>query len=69
MRLDSVRGNLLLVLLLCVAQSFAAPADSRLADAAMRGDKEAVTNLLNDRSSINATQPDGTTARVTESRP
>jgi uncharacterized protein len=42
--------------------SFAAPADSRLADAAMRGDKETVTALLSDRSSVNVPQTDGTTA-------
>jgi len=37
-------------------------AEARLADAAMRGDKEAVRALLVDRSSINVPQADGTTA-------
>jgi hypothetical protein len=57
-----VRRVLPIGLILGAAASFAAPADSRLADAAMRGDKEAVTTLLSDRSNINAPQNDGTTA-------
>jgi len=62
MRRYSFGGTLTVVLLLGAAVSFAAPADSRLADATMRGDKEAVRSLLTDRSSINAPQTDGTTA-------
>ena len=62
MRLYSLRGNLAIVFVLGTAASFAAPADSRLADAVMRGDKEAVTALLSDRSHINLPQIDGTTA-------
>ena len=57
-----VRGFVPIGLLLGVAAAFAASADSRLADAAMRGDKEAVTALLSDRSHINTPQNDGTTA-------
>jgi ankyrin repeat protein len=62
MRLQSLRGNLTIVLLLGATAAFAAPADSRLADAVMRGDKEAVATLVGDRSIINASQTDGTTA-------
>src|ERR1700733_587366 len=63
MRLYSSCGNMTIVLLLgAAASSFAAPADSRLADAAMRGDKETVTALLGDRSTVNVPQTDGTTA-------
>ena len=62
MRHYSFRGSLTIVLLLGAGASFAAPADSRLADAAMRGDREAVRSLLTDRSNINAAQTDGTTA-------
>ena len=39
-----------------------ASVDSRLADAVMQGDKEAVRSLTADRSSVNVAQPDGTTA-------
>jgi uncharacterized protein len=62
MRLYGSHGTLTIALLLGVVASFAAPADSRLADAAMRGDKEAVTALLSDRLNVNAPQTDGTTA-------
>lgn len=51
-----------MALLLGAAAAFAAPAESRLADAAMRGDKEAVGTLLSDRSNVNTPQNDGTTA-------
>ena len=36
--------------------------DARVADAAMRGDRDVVRSLLNDRAGINAPQADGTTA-------
>lgn len=49
-------------LLLSVAAGLSSGADARLADAAMRGDKDVVRSLLNDRATINAAQPDGTTA-------
>ena len=57
-----LRGGLPMALLLGAAAAFAAPAESRLADAAMRGDKEAVGTLLSDRSNVNTPQNDGTTA-------
>jgi ankyrin repeat protein len=56
-------GNCLFVgLLLVVFGGSRAAADSRLADAAMRGENEIVRSLLNDRANINSAQPDGTTA-------
>jgi len=57
-------GNLITVVVLLpgATASFAAPADSRLADAAMRGDKEVIATLLSDRSNIDAPQSDGMTA-------
>jgi ankyrin repeat protein len=36
--------------------------DARVADAAMRGDKEAIRSLLGDRAAVNGAQVDGTTA-------
>jgi hypothetical protein len=62
MRLYSFLGTVTILLLLGAAALVAAPADSRLADAAMRGDREALGSLLTDRSSINVSQIDGTTA-------
>ena len=62
MRLFTKLGGLTTVLLLIDGTSYAGSANSRLADAAMRGDKEAVTSLLGDRSNINTPQIDGTTA-------
>jgi uncharacterized protein len=56
----------LVVLLVGLAGSpgatFAAGADASLADAVMRGDREVLRSLPADRASINAPQPDGTTA-------
>src|SRR5205823_4102265 len=40
----------------------AATSDTRLADAVMTSDKEAVRSLLNRNVDVNAPQPDGTTA-------
>src|SRR5262249_13846129 len=49
--------------LLWVAAVGAAPADdTRVADAAMRADRAAVRTLVAQGASVNATQPDGTTA-------
>src|SRR5579862_9373240 len=62
MRLYNFRGTLTITLMLGAAASFAASADSRLADAAMRGDRETLRSLLTDRSNINTPQIDGTTA-------
>jgi ankyrin repeat protein len=42
--------------------SLGASTDARLADAVMRGETDAVRALTADRSSVNAAQPDGTTA-------
>ena len=55
-------GTLWIALLCGAGAVFAAGADSSLADAVMRGDKEALRSLPADRASINAPQPDGTTA-------
>ena len=62
MRLSSLQDSLTIALLLGATAAFAAPADSRLADAAMRGDKETIATLLGDRTSVNVPQNDGTTA-------
>jgi ankyrin repeat protein len=48
--------------LLPVAGLKAADADTRLADAAMKQDREAVRSLLKQKADVNAPQPDGTTA-------
>src|SRR5260370_32197130 len=40
----------------------AAPSDTRLSDAAMQGDKDAVRSLLKQKIDVNAPQGDGTTA-------
>ena len=48
---------------LCIAALLAAaPVDTRLADAAMQGDKDAVRSLLKQKVDVNAPQGDGTTA-------
>jgi ankyrin repeat protein len=49
---------------LCMALCLnaAAAGDARLADAAMRSDREAIRSLLQQKVDVNATQPDGTTA-------
>jgi ankyrin repeat protein len=62
MRLYSHRSVLTTALLLGAVGSFAAPDDSRLADAAMRGDREVLRSLLTNRSNVNSRQIDGTTA-------
>ena len=49
-------------LLVGAGAAFAAGSDASLADAVMRGDKEVLRLLPADRASINAPQPDGTTA-------
>ena len=60
----SVVTGLCLVILLAASggQVFAVPADAPLADAAMRGDLDAVQSLLNGQTDVNAAQGDGTTA-------
>jgi ankyrin len=42
--------------------AFGASVDTRLADAVMRGETDVVRSLVTDRASVNAAQPDGTTA-------
>jgi len=54
--------NYLLALFLAPLTVSAASVDARLADAAMRGDQDAVRSLIADRSAVNSAQPDGTTA-------
>ena len=60
----SVVTGLCMAILLAGAggQVFAAPADAPLADAAMRGDLDAVQELLSRQAAVNAAQGDGTTA-------
>jgi len=57
-------GGLSLALSLTVASSviIGAVADTRLADAAMQGDKAAVRTLLQQKADVNAPQGDGSTA-------
>src|SRR5215510_2697363 len=50
------------LVLLFSSNAFAAGGDTRLADAAMRSDRESVRTLLQQKADVNATQPDGTTA-------
>ena len=58
-----VIGLCLAILLAAVGgQLLAAPADAPLADAAMRGDLDAVQSLLSRQAAVNAAQGDGTTA-------
>ncbi len=45
-----------------ILAGLAAAADTRLPDAAMKGDREAIQSLLAAQAPINSTQPDGTTA-------
>ena len=47
---------------LCIAAVLSAASDSRLADAAMQGDREGVRSLLAAKVDVNAPQGDGTTA-------
>jgi ankyrin repeat protein len=47
---------------LCLAVLLAAAADTRLSDAAMQGDRDAVRSLLAQKVDVNAPQGDGTTA-------
>ena len=54
----AMRGMLIAV---CAA-SLAAAADTRLADAAKQGDKQAVSALLKQHADVNGSQPDGATA-------
>src|ERR1700747_9342 len=54
--------HLFAVLLAAAAMGSAAGADTRLADAAMRGDAELVRSLLSEGAGVNTPQPDGTTA-------
>lgn len=58
-RTEIMRIPLLIALLLSVSSLYA---DSRLADAAMAPDREAVRSLLKQKADVNAPQPDGTTA-------
>jgi ankyrin repeat protein len=55
-------GTRLTGLLLLAASLYGAAGDSRLPDAAMRGDRDAVRGLLQQRADVNSVQPDGTTA-------
>ena len=48
--------------LFAVASLIAAPADTRLADAARKGDRNAVRTLIEQHAGVNAPQVDGTTA-------
>ena len=57
----SVRVNLCVVVLLGSPGLFAAP-PSEIADAAMKGNKEAVRSLIQRKANVNAPQIDGTTA-------
>ena len=58
-----VIGLCLAILLAAVGgQLLAAPADAPLADAAMRGDLDAVQSMLRRQAAVNAAQGDGTTA-------
>jgi len=52
----------LFIFFVAALTGFSASADSRLADAVMHGDRDAIHSLLADRSSVNGVQPDGTTA-------
>jgi uncharacterized protein len=57
------RKNLLIGLVLSIPCALsAAGADARLADAVMSGDKDVVRTLPADHATVNAPQPDGTTA-------
>ena len=61
MSITRVIGGCCALMLLLSAQSFAAPS-SDIADAAMRGNKDAVRSLLQKKADVNAAQVDGTTA-------
>src|SRR5438270_5572768 len=47
---------------LCMAVLLSAAGDTRLSDAAMQGDRDAVRSLLAQKVDVNAPQGDGTTA-------
>src|SRR5271166_3179512 len=47
---------------LCTVAMLAAAADTRLADAAEQGDREAVRSLLKQKADVNGAQGDGSTA-------
>ena len=53
---------LLLTMLLFLATPAASSADVRLLDAVVKGDRNAVRQLLRNRADVNAAQPDGSTA-------
>lgn len=59
---EKFRGCSPLAVLCTLAALPVCAADARLAEAVMRGEKEAVRSLLGDRASINVPQVDGTTA-------
>jgi ankyrin repeat protein len=50
------------VLILSISLNGLAADEARLADAAMRSDREAIRSLLQQKADVNAPQPDGTTA-------
>jgi ankyrin repeat protein len=63
MRKRGLGVGLWIGIFVCAISSGAAvPGDARLADAAMRSDREAVRTLLQQKIDVNAGQPDGTTA-------
>ena len=51
-----------LILCISIVAVVLAASDTRLPDAAMQGDKDAVRSLLDQRVDVNAPQGDGTTA-------
>jgi ankyrin repeat protein len=51
-----------LIGVLCMAAILSAASDTRLSDAAMQGDRDAVRSLLGQKANVNAPQGDGTTA-------
>jgi len=51
-----------MIIAVCTAAILSAAADTRLADAAMRGDKDAVRSLLKQKADVNAAHGDGATA-------
>lgn len=62
MRRKNLRRHLVIGMLYGLTAGTAAAADARLADAVMKADKATAASLLADRATINAPQPDGTTA-------
>jgi ankyrin repeat protein len=59
---DTLMSSKLLITALFTALLTAAPPDTRLPDAAMRGDKDAVRSLLKQKVDLNAAHGDGATA-------